>query len=104
MKIRLKMGFSDDGTILAEDMLVYCNAGAYASGTSNIVWAMCGKFFKVHRCKNNRFTGYPVITNTPLGGPMRGFGSPQTFFVQQRLMHRAAKTLASIFSTCSAKT
>jgi len=93
MKIRLKMGFADDGTILAEDMLVYCNAGAYASGTSNIVWAMCGKFFKVHRCKNIRFTGYPVITNTPLGGPMRGFGSPQTFFVQQRLMHQAAKSL-----------
>jgi CO/xanthine dehydrogenase Mo-binding subunit len=93
MKIRLKMGIADDGTILAEDMRVYCNAGAYASGTSNIVWAMCGKFFKVHRCKNMRFTGYPVVTNTPLGGPMRGFGSPQTFFAQQRLMNRAAKTL-----------
>ena len=93
MKIRLKMGFDDDGNILAEDMQVYCNAGAYASGTSNIVWAMCGKFFKVHRCKNIRFTGYPVITNTPLGGPMRGFGSPQTFFAQQRLMQRAANAL-----------
>lgn len=93
MKIRLKMGFADDGAILAEDMQVYCNAGAYASGTSNIVWAMCGKFFKVHRCKNIRFTGYPVITNTPLGGPMRGFGSPQTFFAQQRMMQRAANAL-----------
>jgi CO/xanthine dehydrogenase Mo-binding subunit len=93
MKIRLKMGFADDGTILGEDMTVYCNAGAYASGTSNIVWAMCGKFFKVHRCRNIRFTGYPVVTNTPVGGPMRGFGSPQTFFAQQRLMQRAADAL-----------
>jgi CO/xanthine dehydrogenase Mo-binding subunit len=93
MKMRLKMGFAEDGTILAEDMTVFCNAGAYASGTSSIVWAMCGKLFKVHCCKNIRFTGYPVITNTPLGGPMRGFGSPQTFFAQQRLMDRAAKAL-----------
>jgi CO/xanthine dehydrogenase Mo-binding subunit len=93
MKIKLRMGFDSDGTILGEDMKVFCNAGAYASGTSNIVWAMCGKFFKVHRCKNIRFTGYPVVTNTPVGGPMRGFGSPQTFFAQQRLMQRAAAAL-----------
>ncbi len=93
MKIRLRTAVSDDGTILAEDMRVLCNAGAYASGTSNIVWAMCGKFFKVHQCPNIRFTGYPVLTNTPVGGPMRGFGSPQLFFAQQRQMNRIAKAL-----------
>ncbi len=93
MKILMRTGVSDDGTILAEDMKVFCNAGAYASGTSNIVWAMCGKVFKVHRCKNVRFTGYPVITNSPLGGPMRGFGSPQAFFAQQRQMNRISKAL-----------
>ncbi|MDR1800686.1 MAG: xanthine dehydrogenase family protein molybdopterin-binding subunit [Lachnospiraceae bacterium] len=93
MKISLKMGFDAEGNILAEDMKVFCNAGAYASGTSNIVWAMCGKFFKVHKCKNLRFTGYPVITNTQPGGPMRGFGSPQVFFAQQRLMQKAANAL-----------
>lgn len=97
MKIQLRMGFDSDGTILGEDMTVFCNAGAYASGTSNIVWAMCGKFFKVHRCQNIRFTGYPVVTNTPVGGPMRGFGSPQTFFAQQRLMQRAATALGLDF-------
>ena len=93
MKISLRTAVDADGTILAEDMRVYCNAGAYASGTSNIVWAMCGKFFKVHRCPNLRFTGFPVITNTPVGGPMRGFGSPQVFFAQQRQMNRIANAL-----------
>lgn len=93
MKITMRTAFNDEGEILAEDMKVYCNAGAYASGTSNIVWAMCGKFFKVHRCTNMRFTGYPVITNTTLGGPMRGFGSPQCFFAQQRQLNRIANFL-----------
>ncbi len=93
MKIYMKTGVNKDGTIVAEDMKVYCNAGAYASGTTNIIWAMCGKLFKVHQCKNVRYTGFPVITNSPIGGPMRGFGSPQTFFAQQRQMNRIANAL-----------
>ncbi|MEL7601889.1 MAG: molybdopterin cofactor-binding domain-containing protein [Bacillota bacterium] len=93
MRIYMKTGVMKDGTIVSEDMRVYCNAGAYASGTTNIVWAMCGKLFKVHKCKNVRFTGFPVITNSPVGGPMRGFGSPQTFFAQQRQMNRIANAL-----------
>lgn len=93
MKIRMKSGVTEDGTIVAQDYKVYCNAGAYACGSSNIVWAMCGKIFKVLKNPNIRFTGYPVLTNTPIGGPMRGFGSPQGFFAQQRQMNRIAKDL-----------
>ena len=93
MRLYLKTGVMNDGTIVAEDMRVFVNAGAYASGTTSVVWAMCGRLFKVHRCANVRFVGYPVITNTTIGGPMRGFGSPQLFFAQQRQMNTIAKTL-----------
>lgn len=93
MRLYLKTGVMNDGTIVAEDMRVYVNAGAYASGTTSVVWAMCGRLFKVHRCPNVRFVGYPVITNTTIGGPMRGFGSPQLFFAQQRQMNTIAKLL-----------
>lgn len=93
MKLYLRTGVMNDGTIVAEDMRAYVNAGAYASGTTSVVWAMCGRLFKVHRCPNVRFTGFPVITNTTIGGPMRGFGSPQLFFAQQRQMNTIAKAL-----------
>jgi CO/xanthine dehydrogenase Mo-binding subunit len=93
MKLRLRTGVMNDGTIVAEDMTVIANAGAYASGSTSVVWAMCGRLFKVHRCQNIRFTGYPVITNTTIGGPMRGFGSPQLFFAQQRQMNMISKAL-----------
>ena len=93
MRLYLKTGVMNDGTIVAEDMRVFVNAGAYASGTTSVVWAMCGRLFKVHRCPNVRFVGYPVITNTTIGGPMRGFGSPQLFFAQQRQMNTIAKAL-----------
>jgi CO/xanthine dehydrogenase Mo-binding subunit len=93
MKIRMKTGVKEDGTIIAQDYKVYCNAGAYACGSSNIVWAMCGKIFKNMKNPNIRFIGYPVLTNVPIGGPMRGFGSPQAFFAQQRQMNRISKDL-----------
>lgn len=93
MKIRMKTGVNKDGTIVAQDYKVFCNAGAYACGSSNIVWAMCGKIFKILKNPNIRFTGYPVLTNVPIGGPMRGFGSPQAFFAQQRQMNRIAQDL-----------
>ena len=93
MRLYLKTGVMNDGTIVAEDMRVFVNAGAYASGTTSVVWAMCGRLFKVHRCPNVRFVGYPVITNTTIGGPMRGFGSPQLFFAQQRQMNTISKAL-----------
>ena len=40
MKIDIKTGVMKDGRIIAQEYKVYCNAGAYASGSSNIVWAM----------------------------------------------------------------
>lgn len=93
MVIDVKTGVLSDGTYHSQDFNVTCNAGAYASGTSNIVWAMCGKAFKVHKNSNVRYTGKPVITNTAIGGPMRGFGSPQMMFPQQRQMNKIAHKL-----------
>jgi CO/xanthine dehydrogenase Mo-binding subunit len=93
MIIELKTGVKRDGTITAEEVKMICNAGAYASGSSTVVWAQCGKFFKVHKTKNLRYTGLPVITNTPIAGAMRGYGSPQLFFAQQCQMNKIAKKL-----------
>ena len=93
MVLNIKTGVKRDGTITASEINLVCNAGAYASGSSNIVWALCGKFFKIYKTKNLRFTGIPVITNTPIGTAMRGFGDPQLFFAQQRQMNKIAKAL-----------
>lgn len=93
MKIRLKTGVKLDGTIVAQDMEVLVNAGAYAGGTMSIVWAMSGKYFKINKTKNLRFHAVPVYTNTPIAGAMRGFGSPQEFFAQQCQLNRIAGDL-----------
>ena len=93
MSLHLKTGVKKDGSILAQDLNVLVNAGAYAGGTMSIVWAMSGKFFKNHLTPNLRFHAVPVYTNTPIAAAMRGFGSPQEFFAQQSQMNRIAKAL-----------
>lgn len=93
MKLHLKTGMKKDGTIVAQEMDVIVNAGAYAGGTMSIVWAMSGKYFKNHKTPNLRFHAVPVYTNTPVAGAMRGFGSPQEFFAQQCQLNRIAKDL-----------
>lgn len=93
MTIHLKTAVMNDGRIIAEQMTMIANAGAYSAGTSSVVWASGGKFFKKHKTPNLRFTGYPVFTNTPVSGAMRGFGSPQRCFAQERQMNRIARML-----------
>lgn len=91
--ITIKSGVRSDGTLLAQEFRVLTNTGAYAGSALNVMGAMSHKVFKVYKVPNMRFTGIPVYTNTPVAGAMRGYGSPQAFFAQQRQMDRIAREL-----------
>lgn len=89
----IKTGVKKDGTIVAQDINIITNTGAYAGSALNVLGALSHKVFKVYKCPNIRFTGRPVYTNTPVAGAMRGYGSPQAFFGQQRQFAKIAKEL-----------
>ncbi len=89
----VKTGVMNDGTIIAQDLKVITNTGAYASSALNIIGAMSHKVFKVYKTPNMNFTGIAVMTNTPVAGAMRGYGSPQGFTGQQIQMNKIAKAL-----------
>ncbi len=93
MRVRVKMGVSADGTITAQDYDILVNAGAYAGATSSIIWAMCGKLFRMMKTPHIRFVGNGIYTNTTSAGAMRGFGSPQEFFAQQRMIYEISQKL-----------
>ncbi|MFY9371258.1 MAG: molybdopterin cofactor-binding domain-containing protein [bacterium] len=101
--ITLKTGVKKDGTIVAQDFKVITNTGAYAGSAMNVVGAMSGKVYKVYKIPNLRFTGYPVYTNTPCAGAMRGYGSPQAFFAQQCQLQKIAKALNMDFAELQLK-
>lgn len=92
--VYLKTGVKNDGTIVAQDINVISNTGAYATSAINVMAAMSHKVFKVYKLKDMRFTGTAVYTNTPIAGAMRGYGSPQAFFGQQVQLNKIAKELS----------
>ena len=91
--VYIKTGVKNDGTLVAQDLRVITNTGAYAGSALNVMGALSHKVFKVYKCQNMRFTGKPVYTNTPVAGAMRGYGSPQAFFGQQRQFAKIARAL-----------
>jgi CO/xanthine dehydrogenase Mo-binding subunit len=101
--ITIKTGVKKDGTIVAQDFKVISNTGAYGGSARNVVGAMSGKVFKAYKIPNMRFTAYPVYTNTPSAGAMRGYGSPQAFFAQQCQLLKISKALKMDFAQLQIK-
>lgn len=91
--VYIKTGVKKDGTILAQDIKMYTNTGAYASSAFNVMGALSHKIYKVYKIPNMRFVGIPVYTNLPIAGAMRGYGSPQIFMAQQTQLGRISRDL-----------
>lgn len=89
----VKTGFMKDGTIKAMDVKVIFNTGAYASSAMNVAGASSHKVFKAYKIPDMRYTAYPVYTNTPVAGAMRGYGSPQAYFGVECQLNKIAHFL-----------
>jgi CO/xanthine dehydrogenase Mo-binding subunit len=93
MVITLKTGVKKDGTIIAQEMSLIDETGAYAvSGQSKMVLA-AGWFLSMYKCPNMRFAGKTVYTNTPPLTAMRGAGNPQVHFAVESQMDIIADKL-----------
>jgi putative selenate reductase molybdopterin-binding subunit len=91
--IRVKTGVKRDGTILAQQMIVLANTGAYATHpltTKNNVAAQC---LALYPSANMRFAAEVVYTNTPPSGAFRGYGMPEASFALESHMDEVAKRL-----------
>ena len=93
MKLRSKVGFKKDGTLVAKDLEVYLDGGAYNSMGPTATF-LTGNFgAMLYRFPAYRYRGYHVYTNKPPAGAMRGFGAPQALFASESQMNMAAKEL-----------
>ena len=93
MKLRSKVGFKKDGTLLAKDLHIYLDGGAYNAMGPTATF-LCGNFgAMLYRYPNYRFVGEHVYTNKPPASAMRGFGAPQSLFAAETQMNIAAKEL-----------
>lgn len=90
--IRLKSHLDADGRIIAREVDVKLDAGAYA-GLSSVVlqrtiFSVCG----VYDIPNLKVTGKAYATNNIVTGAFRGFGGPQAFFaIEMHMAHIATE-------------
>ena len=81
-----KTGVKKDGTIVAQEVKMYQDKGAYSSLGGPIlnlaVEHACGPY----RVNNVHIEGFAVFTNNGIAGAMRGFGVPQVTFAMETQM------------------
>ena len=91
--VRHRTGVMRDGRIVAMDVDVLLDGGAYVTLSPVVLSRGCIHAAGAYRCENTRIRGRAVATNTPPNGAFRGFGAPQTEFAIEVQMDRIAAAL-----------
>lgn len=91
--VKHRMGFAKDGTLLAMDVDVVFDGGAYLTLTPVVLSRGVLHAAGPYKCERTRVRGRAVATNLPPHGAFRGFGAPQTTFAYERQFQKAAQLL-----------
>jgi len=93
MRLHSRVGFKKDGTLMAKDLRIRLDGGAYNAMGPTATF-LCGNFgAMLYRYPNYRFMGEHVYTNKPPASAMRGFGAPQSLYATEMQMSMAAEEL-----------
>ncbi|HJW91923.1 MAG TPA: xanthine dehydrogenase family protein molybdopterin-binding subunit [Anaerolineales bacterium] len=93
MIIRHKWGVSRQGKLIAQQIEILADVGAYASTSASVLSTtvmMCSGPYESEHVKVN---ARGVFTNNLVGGAFRGFGAPQAVFAAEVQMGRLARML-----------
>ncbi|HEX6049804.1 MAG TPA: molybdopterin cofactor-binding domain-containing protein, partial [Gemmatimonadaceae bacterium] len=91
--VRHRTGVTRDGRIVAMDIDVLLDGGAYVTLSPVVLSRGTIHAAGPYRCDHTRIVGRAVMTNTPPNGAFRGFGAPQTQFAMEVHMDRIADAL-----------
>ena len=91
--VRHRTGVTRDGTLIAQDIEVVMDGGAYCTLTPVVLSRGALHSGGPYRCPNVRIRARATRTNTPPNGAFRGFGAPQTEFAAETHLNRIADEL-----------
>jgi len=92
-RTRYRTAVDNDGRLLAMDIQVDLDGGAYATVTPTVLSRATIHSAGPYFCENIRVRSHAWATNLPPHGAFRGFGSPQTIFGVERHMDQIAKAV-----------
>lgn len=89
-RIRLKIGVSRDGKVVAADMLAQVDIGAHQINAFPLLGCMAGWYASLYKWGDFRFEGRTIYTNKVPACAMQGYGNPQVNFAVESLMDQIA--------------
>lgn len=100
MRIRMRTGVKNDGTLTANEMVALSDTGAYGCHALTVTGNTGHKSMALYvgdgdyrKAPNIRFYADIVYTNTPPSGAYRGYGVPQGYWPVERHMEMIARTM-----------
>jgi CO/xanthine dehydrogenase Mo-binding subunit len=92
-RITLKLGMKRDGTIVAKQVDIVAECGAYAGLSGEVMHVSAMRSDNMHRNPNVRSRARLVYTNNPPRGAFRGFGGTQMLFALNSHIDTMARQL-----------
>ncbi len=90
---RARWGAKRDGTLMAAQVEVLADAGAYAYTSTKVLGNMAVGCAGPYHWPHAQIDCYAVITNNIPSGAFRGFGAPQAHFAAEQQMNKLAEAL-----------
>lgn len=91
--IRHRTGVRRDGTLVAQDIEIVLDGGAYCTLSPVVLSRSAIHAAGPYACPNVRIRGRAMATNTPPNGAFRGFGAPQSQFAAELMVEHVAEAL-----------
>ena len=93
MRIKAKWGAKADGTLLAAEIEIISDGGAYMYTSNKVLGnaVICAP--GPYEIPNIKLDAYAVYTNNLVSGAFRGFGGPQGHFAAEMQMNKLAEVL-----------
>ena len=92
-RITLRLGMTRDGLIVAKDVRIVADCGAYCGLSPEVMHVSAMRSDNMHRLKNVRSHAVMAYTHTPPHGAFRGFGGTQMLFALNSHIHTMAEQL-----------
>jgi len=91
--IGIKTGVINDGRILAREVKVIADNGAYNDKGPRIINSGSQSLSILYNIPHAKFDGYLIYTNKEFGTAFRGFGNPQIHFAMESQLDMIAQEL-----------
>jgi 4-hydroxybenzoyl-CoA reductase subunit alpha len=93
LAMEIKTGVKKDGTIVAQQIRVINNSGAYRGSGVVVIFLAWGFTMIPYRTPNLKYEGLSVYTNNTVRAPQRGHGCPQIRFAIESQLDKIAEDL-----------